>query len=286
MNIISLMVLSVLSACSEGNPIGESGHPALPVEPETPDVLDTFTNSIGMRFVKIPAGDFIMGANDRNAYQCEKPCHRVIINNPFYMGVYEITQADWESVMGFNPYDLDRSNPYYNLPGMADRITHPTHPATVSWEDAQNFVSTLNTIEGHNRYRLPTEAEWEYATRAGTISAYSFGEDAGVLDYYAWYNGDFETGGTHPVGQKRPNPWGLYDVHGNVWEWVQDWYSETYYDESPQNDPQGPESGENRTVKGGSWHTSATSWRSSFRKPYKPNYRGISIGFRIVLEVE
>lgn len=166
---------------------------------------------------------------------------------------------------------------------MLERIKRPNHPATVSWNDAQLFIERLNAKEGHQRYRLPTEAEWEYACRAGTTTAYSFGENQSQLGEYAWYDGDFTTGGTHPVGHKKPNPWGLYDVHGNVWEWVQDFYSEDYYAISPQADPQGPASGDKRAVRGGSWHTSATSWRSTFRKPYDADYRGISIGFRLVL---
>ena len=142
--------------------------------------------------------------------------------------------------MGSSPYTLVRSNPYYGLPGMADRLRKPTNPATVSWNDAQEFIRRLNKKEGHTRYRLPTEAEWEYAARAGTTTAYSFGDDAGRLGRYAWYGEDFASGSTHPVGQKEPNGWGLYDVHGNVWEWVQDWYDERYYSAARQWTLRGP----------------------------------------------
>lgn len=284
MIIVILSALCGLLACSEAD-LTEEGT-VLPETPQMPEDMKRYTNSIGMSFVEIPAGTFDMGADDAGAYRCERPQHRVTISQPFYIGVYEVTQADWEAVMGYNPYDLDRSNPYYNLPGMADRITRPNHPATVSWEDARNFIRALNEREGHERYRLPTEAEWEYAARGGTVTVYSFGEYAGDLDRYAWHGGNFDTGGTHPVGQKMPNPWGLYDVHGNVWEWVQDWYSESYYAESPETDPQGPAEGRQRAVRGGSWHASATSWRSTYRKPYSPDYRGISIGFRLVMETE
>jgi len=169
---------------------------------------------------------------------------------------------------------------------MAGRLRKPTHPATVSWNDAQEFIKRLNQKEGHNRYRLPTEAEWEYAARAGTTTAYSFGEEAKQLGRYAWYGEDFGSGSTHPVGQKEPNPWGLYDVHGNVWEWVQDWYDARYYASSPSVDPTGPQSGSSRVVRGGSWHQTATSWRSAFRREYDPDYRGISIGLRLVLSVD
>lgn len=167
---------------------------------------------------------------------------------------------------------------------MQERITQPSHPATVSWNDAQEFINALNQIEGSNRYRLPTEAEWEYAARAGTQTRYSFGDDEADLGRYAWYGENFATGGTHPVGQKEPNPWGLYDIHGNAWEWVQDWYSPSYYTPSSTVDPQGPQTGSTRVVRGGSWHATADSWRTSFRRDYAPDYRGISIGFRVLRE--
>jgi formylglycine-generating enzyme required for sulfatase activity len=226
----------------------------------------------------------MMGADDSQAYDIEKPKHKVTISKGFYIGKFEVTQSEWEKVMGSNPYTLDRSNPYYNLPGMKERITRPDHPATISWLDAQEFIKRLNDKEGHNRYRLPTDAEWEYAARAGTTTAYSFGDDIKDLSLYGWHAEDFATGGTHPVGKKLPNQWGLFDVHGNAWEWVNDWYSETYYTESPTFDPKGPTTGTQHVVRGGSWHQTATSWRSSFKKGYDPDYRGISIGFRLVMD--
>ena len=252
------------------------------------NAVDTITNGIGMEFRLIPAGSFLMGSpdSDREARDFEKPQHRVTISRPFYLARHEVTQAQWEAVMGSNPYTLDRSNPYYGLPGMAERITRPDHPATVSWNDAQRFIARLNEREGGNRYRLPTEAEWEYAARAGTTTAYSFGDNAAELGRYAWYGEDFATGGTHPVGRKAPNPWGLYDIHGNAWEWVRDWYDPAYYANSPATDPQGPEQGGERVVRGGSWHTTATSWRTAFRRGYVPDYRGISIGFRLLRTAE
>lgn len=248
----------------------------------------SYTNAVGMDFVRIPAGNFPMGADDgdREAGASEKPRHQIAITRPFYMARFEVTQAQWEAVMGSNPYTLSRSNPYYNLPGMAARITKPTHPATVSWNDAQEFIRRLNQKESGARYRLPTEAEWEYAARAGTTTAYSFGDDATELGRYAWHGESFATGGTHPVGQKLANPWGLHDVHGNVWEWVQDWYDPRYYANSPANDPQGPASGSQRVVRGGSWHSTGDGWRSAFRRAYEPDYRGISIGLRLVREIE
>ena len=244
----------------------------------------TLTNSIDMDFVRVSAGRFRMGAgeDDREAIDAERPQHEVTISRPFYLGRFEVTQEQWEAVMGSNPYELDRSNPYYNLPGMAERITRPNHPATVSWNDAQGFIRRLNRMEGGERYRLPTEAEWEYAARAGTTTSYSFGNDESELGRYAWFGEDFDTGGTHPVGRKRPNPWGLYDVHGNAWEWVSDHYAPDYYASSPSVDPTGPGTGSARVVRGGSWHVTSDSWRTSFRKEYESDYRGISIGFRLL----
>jgi formylglycine-generating enzyme required for sulfatase activity len=155
----------------------------------------------------------------------------------------------------------------------------------VSWNEAQAFLLRLNQKEGRNRYRLPTEAEWEYAARAGTTTAYSFGDDAQQLGRHAWFGEDFATGSPHPLGQKAPNPWGLHDVHGNVWEWVQDFYGNRY-GAAAVTDPKGPSTGAARVVRGGSWHVTSTIWRSSFRKPYEPDYRGISIGFRVALSLE
>jgi formylglycine-generating enzyme required for sulfatase activity len=244
-----------------------------------------WTNSIGMVFVPIAAGSFQMGsdANDSEAAANEKPKHGVTISKPFLLGKFEVTQAQWEAVMGSSPFTLDRSNPFYNLPGMAARITKPDHPATVSWNDAQDFIKRLNQKEGHARYRLPTEAEWEYAARAGTTTAYSFGDDAKQLGRFAWFGEDFTSGGSHPVGRKPANPWGLHDIHGNAWEWVQDRYADGYGTSAPQVDPSGPSTGSGREVRGGSWHSTAGGWRSAFRKEYAPDYRGISIGFRVAM---
>ena len=245
-------------------------------------------NALGMQFVRVPTGSFWMGSadDDRAAHDVEKPRHRVTLSRAFDIATHEVTQAQWQAVMGEGAYTLKpRSNPFYELPGMAARITRPDHPAAVSWEDAQRFIARLNAREPGARYRLPTEAEWEYAARAGTDTAYSFGDSDAGLSAHAWHGEDFASGGTHPVGQKKPNPWGLYDVHGNVWEWVQDWYAPRHASNQPATDPQGPASGSQRVVKGGSWHSTATSWRTAYRKGYAPDYRGISIGFRLVREI-
>ncbi|MHA7207917.1 formylglycine-generating enzyme family protein [Arthrobacter sp. MDT1-65] len=294
----------VLSACAAGEQdvaaTNSSSAPTemsseTPVSPQGRDGADTqaaageiYLNSVGMEFIPVPAGTFLMGSDDSDpeATDAEKPQHEVTISEAFDVGRFEVTQQQWEAVMGSNPYTLDRSNPFYNLPGMAERITRPDHPATVSWNDAQDFLERLNALEGGNRYRLPTEAEWEYAARAGTNTPYSFGSNEADLDTYAWYGEGFDDGGTHPVGQKDPNPWGLFDVHGNAWEWTGDVYDAGYYETSPAVDPTGPAEGSEHVVRGGSWHTTATSWRTAFRRDYDADYRGISIGFRVIRTTE
>lgn len=249
---------------------------------------ETFTNSLGITFVQVPAGSFQMGSpdSDPEARSMEQPQHEVTISRPLWVATTEVTQAQWEQLMGENPYVRDRSNPYYDRPGMAERITRPDHPATVSWNDAQEFIDALNAAEDGPDYRLPTEAEWEYFARAGTTTRHYFGDESAQLGEHAWFGEGFAEGGHHPVGQKTQNPWGLYDIHGNVWEWVQDWYGADYYAESPATDPQGPESGAERVVRGGSWHSTGDGWRSASRRDYDPDYRGISIGFRLVRDVE
>ena len=158
------------------------------------------------------------------------------------------------------------------------------YPAVyVSWEDAQEFVRRLNASLGSNVYRLSTEAEWEYACRAGTTTRWSFGDDESQLTHYAWYRDNAWDVGeryAHRVGTKRSNPWGLYDMHGNVWEWVQDWYAADYYSRSPSVDPPGPSSA--RVVRGGSVHWDAQYLRSACRLSNSPDDRYYDVGFRLL----
>lgn len=235
---------------------------AAPLAPLGKTSAPTFRNSVGMEFILIPAGEFRMGAEDGPAD--EKPVHRVRISRPFYLAKYPTTQAQWEAVMGNNPsrFKGDPNRPVEN----------------VSWDDAQEFLRRLSEKEG-KAYRLPTEAEWEYAARAGTTTAYCFGDDAKLLREYGWY--DENSGGTtRPVGQLDANAWRLHDMHGNVWEWVQDWYAENYYQQSPVIDPQGPENGTYRVLRGGSWRDVAGVLRVSNRYRCDPGYRRVHSGFR------
>jgi formylglycine-generating enzyme required for sulfatase activity len=245
----------------------------------------TYTNSIGMEFIQIPAGEFMMGcgSEDEPCLMHEKPQHRVIISQPFYLGKYEVTQGEWLAVMGNNPsYFKGKNNPV----------------ESVSWNDIQVFIQSLNEKEGANRYRLPTEAEWEYAARAGTSSAFSFGNEAkhesmdSHATQYAWYGGEIISG-PYSVGQKRPNPWGLYDMHGNVAEWVEDWFDENYYARSPAVDPTGSSEGMGRVLRGGCWccniksslrttrDVSTDQMRSAFRVAAPPDKKDVTVGFRL-----
>ena len=217
-----------------------------------------------MEFVLIPAGTFMMGSpdSDPDADDNEKPAHQVTLSQDFYLGKYPVTQAQWEAMMGANPSEFK---------GAARPVE------TVSWDDVQAFMQKLNERGGADHYRLPTEAQWEYACRAGSSTRYHFGDDAAQLGDYAWYH-DNSGGQTHPVGQKQPNAWGLYDMHGNVWEWVQDWYGD--YTVAPVTDPIGPTSGAVRVIRGGSWGDAALYARSAVRFRFHPGDRFDNLGFR------
>ncbi|MCR5219382.1 MAG: SUMF1/EgtB/PvdO family nonheme iron enzyme [bacterium] len=238
-----------------------------------------WTNSIGMEFVLVPAGTFWMGSADDDEmarlFDREKPRHKVTISRPFCLGKYEVIQAEWEAVMGKRLFGLlGPHNPSH--------FENPLRPVeNVSWNDVQEFIRKLNEKEGHNRYRLPTEAEWEYAARAGSTERYCFGNDENLLEDYAWYDGNSGSE-THSVGQKKPNAWGLYDMYGNVWEWVQDWYGD--YSAGVVVDPRGPKEGKDRRVlRGGSWGNDARYCRSAYRNYYSPGSRISHIGFRLAL---
>jgi formylglycine-generating enzyme required for sulfatase activity len=251
--------------------------------PTADQVLESsFTNTIGMEFVLIPAGIFLMGTpteqldaiasghkDYRDWIKHETPQHQVEISRPFYLGKYPVTQAQWQAVMGDNTSHFKGDN----LP--VERV---------SWDDAQVFIKKLNEREGVDLYYLPSEAKWEYAARAGSTGLYSFGDEMSQLGEYAWYH---ENSGnqTHPVGEKNPNAWGLYDMHGNVWEWVQDWYADDYYQQSPGRDPQGPDTGAFRVIRGGSWDDPEQGARAASRGASPPDYRDVSFGFRCAMSV-
>ena len=217
----------------------------------------------GMEFVWVPPGEFRMGSTNSEANINERPVTRVRISRGFWLGKHEMTQAEWQGVMGTNP--------------SSNSGCGRCPVEQVSWNDAQEFIGSLNGRSGRNRYRLPTEAEWEYAARAGTT-----GDRYGNLDAIAWYE-DNSGDRTHPVGGKAANAWGLHDMLGNVWEWVQDW--QDWYGRYPGGavtDPGGAVSGWNRVLRGGSWRCNASSCRSSGRGHAPPGNRIDYLGFRLL----
>jgi formylglycine-generating enzyme required for sulfatase activity len=236
---------------------------ATPVEDmELPESAE----SIGMEFKLIPAGTFTMG--DASGDDDETP-HEVTLTQPFKMGVHEVTQAQYEQVMGVNPSTFKGANNPVEM---------------VSWEDAVEFCRRLSELPAEkaagNVYRLPTEAEWEYACRAGTTTKYSFGDDDSGLGDYAWHSENSDKK-PHPVGSKLPNAWGLYDMHGNVSEWCQDWYVD--YPSGSVTDPRGATSGSYRVLRGGSWPYTAGDCRSAGRNGFfLPSDRSSFLGFRVV----
>ncbi|RJP33663.1 MAG: formylglycine-generating enzyme family protein [Candidatus Omnitrophota bacterium] len=219
--------------------------------------------------VLIPAGTFTMGSpdNEQDRYLYEEPQHQVTISKPFYMGKYEVTQAQWEAVMGSNPsrsYGVGNNNPVYY----------------VSWNDCQTFITKLNGM-GLETFSLPSEAEWEYACRAGTTTRFYWGDDPNdsQIGQYAWYDGNNSPSGTKEVGLKLPNNFGLYDMSGNVWEWCGDWFGS--YSSNAQTDPTGPTGGSYRVVRGGDWFSFARGCRSAIRGGPSPGSVHDALGFRL-----
>ncbi len=233
-------------------------------------VSGTATVTVTDEFVLISAGEFYMGSNDSWSSSYEIPVHRVKITKAFYLGKYEVTQKQWRDVMGTNP----------------SYFTGDDRPVeSVSWDDVQQFIKTLNEKEGTTRYRLPSEAEWEYAVRAGTTTRYYFGDDESKLDDYEWYR-DNSDSMTHPVGYKNPNSWGLYDMLGNVQEWVQDKWHLNY--EGAPYDGSAWETGTftERVDRGGSWNRGARLCRSSDRNINDPGMSTYILGFRLVRDLK
>jgi formylglycine-generating enzyme required for sulfatase activity len=227
----------------------------------------------GMKFAYIPPGGFLMGSpsNEPDRFDNETQ-HRVTLTRGYYLMTTEVTQAQWQAVMGSNPSSFKNCGPDCPV-------------ERVSWEDSQEFIKRLNQRIGSDNYRLPTEAEWEYAARAGTTTAFSnggitatgCGHDAN-LAAMGWYCGNSNKI-THPVGRKQANGWGLHDMHGNVSEWCQDWYGD--YPKGAVTDPAGPSSGVGRVLRGGCWVNTTESSRSAYRYGLAPGTRSGYIGLRI-----
>lgn len=237
---------------------------------------ENFINSAEMEFILVPPGEFEMGSpiREKRRKLWESPVHRVTLEKPFYLGKYPVIQAQWQRVMGNNPS-------YFKGDGL------PVE--NVSWEEVQEFLRKLNEMENVRSYRLPTEAEWEYAARAGTMTGYAFGEEATKLYEYAWFLKNSELR-THSTGLKKPNPWGFYDMYGNVGEWVQDEYHISY-----KGAPSDGSAWENpfssalskpvRIRRGGGWNGNAGCCRSAERLFAAQDRRFNSLGFRVAKEV-
>jgi len=249
------------------------------------------TTGLGLEFVLIPAGTFIMGTSPEvnedllgltSAFdgRDERPPHEITLTEPYYLGKYEVTQQQWQAIMGKNP----------------SKFKGPKRPVdSVSWLDIQDFLKEINKKENSGSYRLPTEAEWERAARADTKTLYFWGDVAAELGDFAWSLVNAK-GATHPVGTKNPNPFGLYDIYGNVGEWVADWYG--LYQDTPDTDPQGPGQpwptadpkqvtdiqpmGGERLYRGGYWGADPVYCRSATRWYKKPDLREPGLGFRLV----
>ena len=258
--VLLFMTTILFSGCTENN---------------NDEIEQTYNNSLGMEFVLIPAGEFYMGSDSTSLVAFDDPSHLVKISEPFYMARYEVTQEEWTELMGENPSLFEGSE----LP-----------VEQVSWNDAQEFVNRLNEKENTDKYRLSSEAEWEYACRAGTTTEFSFTNEADDLDEYGWSNtygwcAINSNGTTQPVGEKEANQWGLYDMHGNVWEWTQDSWHDNY--EGAPDDGSAWES-ENTVIrvgKGGSWMDGPNICQSSFRGQLDAD-AGLSVlGFRIVRDI-
>jgi len=264
-----LMAAAFFNTASPAKPVvassvGRASAPR-PSQPLTASQLKEMTVDLGdgvkMEFVLIPAGSFMMGSDKDSG---AKPVHRVTITQPFYIGKYEVTQEQWEKVMGGNPS---------HFKGAKNPVD------SVCWDDCQKFLEALKGKVPSQTFRLPTEAEWEYACRARSKTEYSYGDSPDKLSDYAWFN-DNSQEQPHPVGQKKPNAWGLYDMHGNVREWCQDWHGE--YSAKSATDPTGAESGSARVLRGGSVG-GASFCRSASRVSDAPSSRSSYYGLRVVM---
>jgi formylglycine-generating enzyme required for sulfatase activity len=243
------------------------------------------TSILGMKLMLIPAGEFLMGSPEgqKDADANESPQHRVQITRPFYLGVYEVTQGQYRAITGESPS-------HFRSLRLEESESRPVE--SVSWGDAIAFCNKLSEREGlkpyyqfgpgaksgGDGYRLPTEAEWEYACRAGSTTRFSFGDDAASLEKYAWLSGDY---GPTSVGQLQSNAWGLHDMHGNVDEWCWDGYESNYYARSPDADPTGPSRAASRVCRSGSGWGHVERCRSAYRNGLAPGYRDRSLGFRV-----
>jgi formylglycine-generating enzyme required for sulfatase activity len=243
-----------------------SSQSAMPTDDLSLTIPGTGKAQLKMRL--IPAGSFLMGSpgGETDSYDDEAPQHQVTISKSFYMGIYEVTQVQWAAVMGTRPS------------GFGYIADNPVEQ--VSWDDCQKFIQKLNTM-GLGTFRLPTEAEWEYACRAGSTTRFPWGEDPSynLIGQYAWYSSN-SSSKTQTVGLQKPNAWGLFDMNGNVYEWCSDWYAS--YGAEKQTDPKGPTTGSGRVIRGGGWSIYPQYCRSANRDDDSPSSKFDNLGFRLV----
>jgi formylglycine-generating enzyme required for sulfatase activity len=253
-------------------------------------------NSIQMRFALIPAGEFVMGSppTEANRNADEGPQHQVRITRPFFFGIFEVTQDEYERVMGTNPSHF---GPQGTMTRFVDTVGRARFPVeAVSWEDAIEFCRQLSELPGERAasrvYRLPSEAEWEFACRAGTETPFHYG--GRLTGAEAKFNANFPYGtrrvvylpyGPTDVGSYSANSFGLHDMHGSVWEWCADWYDPNYYTDSPLDDPTGPTEGKYRVIRGGGWDYGAGVCRAASRYRRPPGFRYSLLGFRVAFDV-
>jgi len=269
---ISLPVLALLFACPvfSQTSTGHDKKPEVKTNSAISLSLAETLKAIDDKMVKIEGASFTMGCNevkDSGCYYWEKPAHKVLIST-FYMAKYPVTQKEWTAVVGDKPW--------------FSKDCGDCPVENVSWYDAQVFINKLNQLTGRY-YRLPTEAEWEYAARGGNRSRDYKYAGSNKLSDVAWFEANSNKQ-THPVGQKLPNELGLYDMCGNVWQWCNDWFDDKYYSHSPEDNPQGGIKDAYRACRGGSWWSEEKDSRLSNRDRYPPDARDDDVGFRLVKE--
>ena len=296
--LLTAAILTVALVACVPVAFGQAGSPGGDTVPK--ELSLDLGKGASLKLVLIPAGKFKMGNHETPAETVKKvggfernlvgeyPVHEVTISKPFYMGIYEVTQAQWKAVMGTEPWKAERALGYMRMqPRPQGFDDYPV--AFVDSYDAIEFCRKLSKTTGM-AVSLPTEAQWEYACRAGTTTTFSFGDDLSKLIDYGWYGGkdagqkeDY----AHRVGQLKPNPWGLYDMHGNVWEFCRDWYDKDYYSRSPSVDPVNTKEIENWCLRSGSFHSvpivSRSAQRNSWTGPKAVRY---NLGLRVIVAAD
>ena len=281
---LKLLIISILVVCPAWRSFTGNAHPASVNADELSNLETVSAPQVWVEpvtkieFVLIPAGSFMMGSPPNEmGREPQETQHRVRLSRAFYLGRYEVTQGEWEKVMGGNPSHFKDCGPRCPV-------------ERVNFHQVQAFITKLKQLSGGEKFRLPTEAEWEYACRAGTVTPFSTGEN--LTTDQANYCGDYPHASfpvgvyrekTMPVGSLAPNAWGLYDMHGNVWEWCADWHCP--YPKSPAVDPVGKCTSDKRVIRGGSWAFNADSARSAARYTHRPQDLGYSLGFRLVRDL-